>query len=241
MRDDLRIGYQQILDGVARAGSAARGASGVFTLGLHGTHAHEYADIINLFRARYPNVDLRFREMHFSDPFGPVRAGEVDVATTWLPVREPDLTVGPQLRSEPVVLAVSAGHPLAGRSSVTMEDLGDWIVPQTEPWVPEYWVALLTPPHTPGGRPIRRGPKVTTFQETLAVVASGDAICPVHGESVRYYQRPGVVFVPIQDAPIGTWVLVWCAERESALVRGFAQAARDQTATTGQTAVASKR
>jgi DNA-binding transcriptional LysR family regulator len=220
-------GYQRIIEAMATATAAGRGVSGTLTLGLHGANAHAHAPVIDLFRGRHPDVELRFHEIHFSDPFGPLRTGAVDLATTWLPVREPDLTVGPVLTSERLVLMVAAGHPLAGRGSVSMEDLGDWRMPQTAPLVPEYWVSVLAPPRTPSGRPIRRGPTVATVEEAMAVVASGDVVCLVHGEATRYYQRPGVVFVPIRDAPIGTWALLWRTGGESPLIRAFAQAARD--------------
>jgi hypothetical protein len=40
---------------------------------------------------------VRFRDVHFDDPFGPLRSGEIDMQLLWLPVKEPDLTVGPVL------------------------------------------------------------------------------------------------------------------------------------------------
>ncbi|MEV4627301.1 LysR family transcriptional regulator [Micromonospora sp. NPDC049523] len=227
LREDLGAGYQRILDGVATATAAGRGVVGTLTLGLHGANAHEYASVIGLFRRRHPDVELRFHEIHFSDPFGPLRAGAVDLATTWLPVREHDITVGPVLGSEPLLLMVAAGHPLAGRGSVLMEDLGDWQMPGTLPSVPDYWATVLAPTRTPSGRPIRRGPRVTTLEETMAVVASGDVICLVHGEATRHYRRPGIVFVPIRDAPTGSWALIWRLGGETPLVRAFAQAAKD--------------
>jgi DNA-binding transcriptional LysR family regulator len=227
LRDELAVGYQRIVDAVAAASAAARGLAGTLTLGVHGAHAHEYAAVIDLFRDRYPDVDLRFHEIHFSDPFGPLRCGAADLATTWLPVREPDLTVGPVLSSAQLLLMVAAGHPLAGRESVSMEDLGDFPMPHTLSSVPRYWSDVLAPARTPAGRPIARGPKVTTFMEAMAVVASSDVVCLVHGEAERYYQRPGIVFVPVRDAPPGRWALVWRTGTESPLIRAFAQAATD--------------
>jgi DNA-binding transcriptional LysR family regulator len=227
LRDDLGAGYQRILDGIATATAAGRGISGTLTLGLHGANAHAQATIFDLFRQRHPEVEIRFHEIHFSDPFGPLRSGSADLATTWLPVREADLTVGPELSSEPLVLMAAADHPLARRDSVVLEDLGDWTMPRTTSAVPDYWTAVLAPPRTPSGRPIRRGPTVSTLEETMAVVASGDVVCLMHGEAARYYQRPGIVFVPIADAPMGTWALVWRTDAETPLIRAFAQAARD--------------
>ncbi|MFI0976413.1 LysR family transcriptional regulator [Streptomyces sp. NPDC021093] len=227
LRDDLGAGYRQIIDGIKAATATAASGFGRLVLGLFGPHAHELAPAIALFRDRYPACDLTFREIHFSDPFGPLRSGDIDLQTCWLPVREPDLTVGPVVLTEPVVLMTAASHPLAGRESVSLEDLGDWAVPEALPPVPEYWEGALNPFHTPSGRPVPRGPKVTTFQETLAVVAAEQAVCVVHGETVRYYERPGISFVPVRDAPPGKWGLIWRSARQDPLVRGFARAAQD--------------
>lgn len=53
--------------------------------------------------------------------------------------------------------------------------------PPRRPAAPDYWLLTLVPTHTPGGWPIRRGPKVSSFQVLAAVVAAGEAISFVHG------------------------------------------------------------
>src|SRR5258708_925819 len=129
--------------------------------------AHDIADVTGLFRSRHPGCELRFREVHFSDPFGPLRRGEVDVALLWTPVDDPALTVGPIVRAEPMMFMVADGHPLARRCHATMEDLGDFPVPQPSAAIPRYWEEAVVPFHTPSGRAVRRGPKVATWQEVL--------------------------------------------------------------------------
>ncbi|MEU6657860.1 LysR family transcriptional regulator [Streptomyces sp. NPDC046821] len=227
LEEDLRAGYQRILDGTSAATATARGVTSTLTLGLYGPQAHDCAHVIDLFRARRPDVDLRIQEIHFTDPFGPLRDGSAQVATCWLPVREPDLTVGPVVVAEPLLLMVAADHPLAARDSVGMEDLADWLLPQSAVPVPDYWLQTLVPTHTPGGRPVRRGPKVSTFQEVAAVVAAGEAISLVHGDAARYYPWPGLRYLRPYDAPLGTWVLIWPTAGETDLVRALAGAARD--------------
>ncbi|MFC8253709.1 LysR substrate-binding domain-containing protein [Streptomyces sp. NPDC057286] len=123
-----------------------------------GAQMHDMTPVLAHFRARYPSAELRFREVFFSDPFGALRAGEVDAVTTWLPVREPDLTVGVVLREEPLRLMVGADHPLARQKSVSMEVLGDHIVPRLNGSIPSYGETAVLPARTPTGRPVRRGP-----------------------------------------------------------------------------------
>ncbi|MEU3663714.1 LysR family transcriptional regulator [Streptomyces sp. NPDC032940] len=227
LRHDLGAGYRRILDGTRAAAAAAGRATRTLTLGLHGPQPLDQAHILDLFRSRHPEIDLRIKEMTFADPFGPLRDGSVEVATAWLPVREPDLTVGPVVVAEPAVIMVAAEHPLARRDAVSMEDLADWTLPHCATPIPEYWQQTLVPTHTPGGRPIRRGPKVSTFQEVAAVVAAGTAICVVHGVAARYYPWPGLRYLRPVDAPTVGWALIWPTAGETAPVRELARAVRD--------------
>ncbi|MFE6979580.1 LysR family transcriptional regulator [Streptomyces griseus] len=227
LREDLGAGYRRILDGTRAATAAARGAASTLTLGLHGPQPQDQSRVLDLFRSRHPEIQLRIQELNFTDPFGPLRKGSVDVATAWLPVREPDLTVGPLVIAEPLLLMVATGHPLASRDAVGMEDLGDWTLPQSAQPIPEYWQQTLVPARTPSGRPIRRGPKVSTFQEIAAMVVAGEVICLVHGVAARYYPWPGLRYLRLYDAPLVSWALIWPTAGETGPVRDLARAVRD--------------
>jgi DNA-binding transcriptional LysR family regulator len=224
-RTDLKAAYGQVQAAIDAARATARGTTGTLTLGIFGPHAYELTAVIDRFQARHPGCELRFREIHFSDPFGPLRAGEVDLQTCWLPVQEPDLTVGPTVITDPLLLMVATSHPLAARESVVLEDLGDWILPRIVPAIPRYWEAALLPFHTPSGRPIPRGPRAATFQEVQAAVAANQAVCVVFAEASRYYQRPGIAYLPIDDAPLGRWALIWRTATATPLIRAFADIA----------------
>ncbi|MFF4145367.1 hypothetical protein ACFY0A_29185 [Streptomyces sp. NPDC001698] len=89
------------------------------------------------------------------------------------------------------------------------------------------WQQTLVPNYTLGGRPVRRGPRVSTFQEVAAVVAAGEAISLVHGDAARYYPWSGLRHLRPYDAAMGTWVLIWPTAGETDLVRALAGAARD--------------
>jgi DNA-binding transcriptional LysR family regulator len=73
LRDDLRVGYDAIQAGLARASAAAQGMTGILRLGVMGAVGHEIRDLIDLFQRRHPDCDLQIREVHFSDPFGSLR------------------------------------------------------------------------------------------------------------------------------------------------------------------------
>ncbi|MFE2432521.1 LysR substrate-binding domain-containing protein [Streptomyces sp. NPDC059373] len=78
---------------------------------------------------------------------------------------------------------------------------------------------------TPEGRPVPRGPEVTTWHELISVVHSGQAVSAVAEEATRYYPWPGLAYLPIRDAPPCRWVLVWRTAGETPLVCALARAA----------------
>ncbi|MCF2527830.1 LysR family transcriptional regulator [Yinghuangia soli] len=227
LRDDLADGYRRINEGLERAAAAAKGLTGVLSLGIMDAMLHEIHAVTDLFRERHPECRLQIREAQISDPFGPLRAGTVDVQLVWLPVEEPDLTVGPVVVTEPMVLAVSARHHLAQRETVSLEDLVEGPVLQSAESIPAYWEEAINPRVTPSGKPIPRGPAVATVHETLANIAAGLGMAPVPAHAPKYFQRADIAFVPIHDMALLRWGLVWRNSGASPLVRAFAQAARD--------------
>ncbi|MET7621717.1 LysR substrate-binding domain-containing protein [Streptomyces sp. NPDC005408] len=223
----LKPAYEGVQDAMTAVAAAARHSTGTLTLGVLGAQMHEMAPVLARFRSCQPTVKVRFREIFFSDPFGALRAGTVDAAITWLPVLEPDLTVGVVLREEPLNLMVAADHPLASEESVSIEVLGDYVVPLLQGAIPASWEAGVLPARTPSGRLVRRGPSVATFHEILALVAAGEAVCAVPDEGRRYNPLPGVAYLPIHDAPPVRWALIWHSDRELPLVRALAEVASD--------------
>ncbi|MFD8558081.1 LysR family transcriptional regulator [Streptosporangium canum] len=226
LRDDLRQGYDLIQAGLARATASGLGASGTLRLGVMGALGNELRPVIDAFRARHLNCDVQLQEFHFADAFTPLRENAVDMQLMWSPVREPGMTVGPVTLTEGRVLAIAADHPMAVKKAASMEDFGDHptIAPAAGP--PDYWIEAMAPGHTPSGRPVPRGPAAKTFHEVLGLVASGQGMCPLNAHVARYYTHPGIVLLPILDAPLTEWVLVWRTGAESPLIRAFARAAR---------------
>jgi DNA-binding transcriptional LysR family regulator len=229
LRDRLDAGYREIQAGIDEATAAARGRVGTLSVGTFDTHHQELAAVLDLFRQRHPRCEVRLREILVSDPFGGLRAGRMDVALLWLPVREPDLTAGPVMYRETLLLAASADHPLAGRDQVSMEDLGDYPVVGLDQPMPDYVFGAHTPFVTPSGRPVHRGISVTTVEEALTAVASGAVISPLGSFAAAVRRRDDLVFIPIIDQPTLEYVPVWRTAAETTLVRAFLAAARDAT------------
>ncbi|WP_027344164.1 LysR family transcriptional regulator [Hamadaea tsunoensis] len=230
LRRRLDVGYTEIMAALDEATAAARGQVGTLSVGTFDTHHQEIAKVLELFRQRYPQCDIRVRELLPADPIGPIRSGRVDVGLLWLPIREPDLTVGPTLYSEPLVLCVAPDHPLAGQGEVDVEVLGDHLVVDLDGPIPNYVWAAHTPFTTPSGRPIRRGPAIATLEEALVAVSSGQAISPIGGYVAGSRRRSDVTFLPISGGPVLQYAPVWRTAGETQLIRLFVQAATDALA-----------
>ncbi|WP_190394786.1 LysR family transcriptional regulator [Nocardiopsis deserti] len=228
LRGELEPAYEQLRAGISRAKASVRGVEGLLKVGFLGTAANELTQkILTTFRVRHPACEVAMTETHFADHLGPLRRGEVDILITRLPVEEPDLVVGPVLVREPRVLAVGADHPFAGREQVRMEDLARDKVFAVATSAPDYWWDFHVPPATPGGAVIERGAQVATFQELLALIASGQGISPVAESVARYYGRPDIVYIPLPDAPDTEVALVWRAGGLTARAEALTQAAVD--------------
>ncbi|MEU9112795.1 LysR family transcriptional regulator [Streptomyces sp. NPDC048483] len=224
LRADLEPHHRAIDAALAKAAAAARGVSGVLHVGFSSPLAGEIVmRAAEALRAGRPELVVEVCEVPLADPYGPLRKGEFDVQLTELPVREEDLGEGPALLTEERVLAIASGHPLAIRRRVSLEDLAEVPLLTIAGELPAYRREHQVPAHTPGGRPIARGPAVTNMQEALMLVAAGKGAFPAAAHTATYYARPGVSYLPFDDAaPVG-YGLVWRAGESTGAVRAFAQ------------------
>ncbi|MFY1686687.1 LysR family transcriptional regulator [Plantactinospora sp. WMMB782] len=227
LREDLEPARQRIREALARATTAARGAAGVLRLGFE---APSLADLVAAtleeFQRRYPDIDLEIREVDFRDPLRMLVDDEVDLLFTLFPVDGPDLRGGPVVYREPMVLAVNAGHPLAGRERVTLDDLAEAPVLRASRPPPGYWVDA-GPWLTPAGRQVRRGPCLGTFQELMLAVSRGVGHVPLAAHAARYFARPQVVFVPFVGALDAEWGVVSRTSRDTERIRAFIAVAEE--------------
>ncbi|WP_282703469.1 LysR family transcriptional regulator [Streptomyces sp. CC219B] len=228
LRTDLEPPYRAVEAALAHAAAAARGIDTVLHVGFSNALTGEIVmKAAEALRSAHPGLAVEICEVPMSDPYGQLRSGAFDIQLQEFPVREDDLGGGPALLAEERVLAVCSGHPFSARDAVSLEDLADVPLLTIEGEVPDYWLEQRVPTHTPGGRPIARGPAVTNMQEALTLVAGGRGALLAAAHTATYHARPGVVYLPFVDAePVG-YGLVWRAGNGSRAVQAFAAAARD--------------
>lgn len=148
---------------------------------------------------------------------------------TWLPVEEHDLTVGPTLFTDSRVLAVAAGHELAGRPTAPLESLADFAHVNV-PDVPASWENGYLPFWTPHGRPIERIQSVASTDELIQLVGTGEIVHAFPAHVTHYWSLSDIRWLPIPDLNTLTYVLVWRPEAESDAIRAFARTVKDLAA-----------
>ncbi|MBG0832558.1 LysR family transcriptional regulator [Planomonospora sp. ID67723] len=229
--------YEQIQPAWARIGAAleqaidaARGVTGTLRVAFVGAAAGQLlVGVTEIFRARRPDCDVRIREAQIGQILPWLNDGEVDLVLADFPVDDPGIVTGPVLVREARMLAVPSGHPLARRTSVSVEDLARTTLLQPSGTLapPEDRRPGRMPRYAPAGRPIEPGPPAATFQEALTLVGAGQGVFPVGAQARRYYARPDVAYVPFDDAPPVEWGLMWRADGATPHVHAFSQAAWD--------------
>ncbi|MBL1077983.1 LysR family transcriptional regulator [Nocardia sp. 2] len=222
LREDLLPAYEAISAGLTAASLGSKSKKAI-TVGFSGAWAGNLlVRAADLTRIRYPDAVVKVEEIQLVDPLGRMRSGAVDLQITEFPIAEPDISTGPILFSEPRCLMVPAEHPFAQRDSVELEDLADTVlVTLDDERIPRYWMDYYFPRRTPSGRPIPQGPATNYWPEVLVHVSQGVGVSTVAARAEQFHARPGIVWVPLRDAPPIDYGLMWPTATKNPLVRPF--------------------
>jgi LysR family transcriptional regulator, benzoate and cis,cis-muconate-responsive activator of ben and cat genes len=196
----------------------ALGKSNRVRIGFLGGGLYELTlPFVRQLKAKF-NMDVDWVELSLLDHFEAVASGRVDAAFCRLPLSHDGLVQGSILFEDKRKLIVPVDHRLAGQNLVDPEELAHEILPT----LPDdhqlgAWAAAHFPDHTPAGRPIARGPVVTTVRECLAVVESGKAVVIFAGRAEHYYSNPSVKYLDIDIPPVATALVRRRADRRRAI------------------------
>ena len=200
-----------LVKGTLSLGIYARGGGGPYLM-----------ETIKTFEGRHPQCQVRVTETGLApEQFDLLRRGQLDLLVMRMPVNDPDLVTGPMLTTEDRVVIVAADHPLAGRASVSVEDLAGYTTTDVA-GAPRELMDVFSPPHTPSGRPIRRA-YIRSIQEAAMRAATGELVHPTVASFLEYYPHPGLVAVPVRDLPPSTTAVLWRCGNLNARVRAFVQ------------------
>jgi DNA-binding transcriptional LysR family regulator len=225
-RDEVSSPYRQLEHAFTGTRDAATGITGTLRLGLYaylagGPHLLE---IIKTFERLHPHCTVHVVEPAIGGLLSRLR-DDLDIIAVRMPVTDPDLVVGPVVSSEERVAVMAVGHPLAARSSISIEELAHYTTTDSAA-APRAIMDVFSPSCTPSGRPIHRA-NVNSLADAAVRAATGELIHPTVPSFLAAYPHPGLTSVPIRDLPPSTTALVWSRANDSPKVKAFAAAAAE--------------
>jgi DNA-binding transcriptional LysR family regulator len=158
-------------------------------------------ETVRALRERFPELEVEVIRTSWDDQVEMVLDGRIDASFVRFPIDRRGLTVIP-LFTEPRVVALPAGHPLAARASVGLVDLAALELLQDPAAVPE-WRSAAAPA------------RARTVEEKLEMVAGERGVVILPTSTALFYTRPDVVYRPVDDLPPNQVALVHEAKRET--------------------------
>ena len=196
-----------------RARRAGAGTPGLVLVTKAGAAGELLAKLLDAYAAEPGAVEVEVLLCGIAEQEGLLRDGRADVALLHRPFDSIAGLDAEELRTEGQVVVLPAGHPLAGRRSMSLAEA------TTLPGLPTpRWPA-------PGGRYADgAGPEVHNHTQLLQLIALGraSAILP---ESCRDQLSRDLATVPVPDAPPVTTVIAWPPQSRSRAVAGLVRTA----------------
>ncbi|GAA4382568.1 LysR family transcriptional regulator [Tsukamurella soli] len=205
-------------DAVARARLVGEGALGVLRVGFTGSASYGVLpELARLLQRELPGVSLQIRtEMLTPDQASALVDDRLDLGVLRPPVAVEGIATR-TLHSEPLVLALPAGHRLAGDPAVTVADLAheDFVTypPDTGSVVDGAVVRTCAASGFAPHRAYRVGETATM----LALVAAGLGVALVP-RSATVVNLPGAVFTELPDTESVELALAWRSGDRSPLI-----------------------
>ncbi|OXR47358.1 Hydrogen peroxide-inducible genes activator [Nocardia cerradoensis] len=211
---------------VAETRAAARPSRVVvgYTSGLIVTPA------VRELRRRHPDAEVRAQHVPWNDVPAALLEHRVDALVTRLPFPTDRLHVT-VLYDEPRVVVLPTSHRLAGKESITLDDIADEPLPRLRDSDPA-WNAYWRIDPRPDGRPAPDGPIIDAMEDKLEIIAAGEAIAIAAGFRIHTL-RPDLTAVALTDVDPAHVVLATRADHRGRLVAAFRKIAH--TVLTGPT------
>lgn len=221
---DYHLSVIDLLDRHARAiekaRRTARGEVGQITVSHAGTALMDtqFLGILKNLRQTYTSVDIKLIEISMSQQLALLSSGKVDLAVIRGPI--PTLPVGAVSRIFSIhrlFVAMSAEHPLAAKSLLSMKELEhESLVAYQEPDNEGITCSLINLARNAGFEP-RIDWRVSAVNSGLGLVNARMALSLVP-ETVSPYAMGDIVFRPLSDSNASsTLFLVWMHDQTSPL------------------------
>ena len=169
-------------------------------------------------RRQHPDADVNAVHLDWNEARQSLLDHRVDAVVTRLPFPTDQLHVT-ILYDEPRVLIVPRDHRLAGKESITIDDIADEPMPQIRDSDPA-WSAFWRIDPRPDGRRAPGGPFIEALEDKFEVIAAGEAVAISAGSHISAL-RPDLTTIPLEGVEPCHVVVACRADDRSRLVAAF--------------------
>ncbi|GAB3428789.1 LysR substrate-binding domain-containing protein [Flindersiella endophytica] len=211
-----------LLRSAASAAASARAAAEPSRITIGYTAGLIITPAVRELRRQHPDADVRSHHLEWSEPRSALLEHRVDVTVNRLPMRTEGLSVT-VLYDEGRLVVVPLDHRLAGKESVTLDDIADEPMPRLPD--PD-WNAFWRIDPRPDGRPAPAGPLIQAVEDKLELIATGEVVAIVAAGFLGTRVRPDLTAIPLDDVEPSHVVLATRAGDRNRLVAAFGKIAR---------------
>ncbi|MBR7829082.1 LysR family transcriptional regulator [Actinospica sp. MGRD01-02] len=176
-------------------------------------------------RRQHPEADVQAVHLGYDEVRDALLDHRVDAAVARLPFATDRLHVT-ILYDERRVVIVPLDHRLAGKESVTLDDIADEPLPQMRNSDPA-WSAFWNIEPRPGGGRAPKGPLIDAIEDKFEVVAAGQAVA-IAAQQLGQVLRPDLTTVPLEGVEPVHVALATRSDDRSRLVAAFRKIASSQ-------------
>lgn len=174
-------------------------------------------------RQRHPDADVRALHLAWDGPCRALLDHRADAVICRLPLETRGLHVT-ILYDEPQVLLVPRDHRLAGKESVTLDDIAGKPMPML---AHSMWNVHWRVDPRPDETPAPGGPFVNALEDKLEVIAAGQAAAIVSAGLRAEGMHPELIAIPLDGVEPCRVVLATRVGDRNRLVAALAKFARD--------------
>jgi len=207
-----------LLRSAARAAAQTRAAAQPSRITIGYTMGLIVTPAVREMRREHPDAEVQAVHVDWNQARDALLDHRVDALVTRLPFPTDGLHVT-ILYDEPRVLVVPVDHRLAGKESITLDDIADEPMPRVRDSDPA-WSAFWRVDPRPDGRRAPDGPFIDALEDKFEVIAAGQAVAitaGAHGTALR----PDLTTIPLEGVEPSHVVVASRADDRSRLVGAF--------------------
>ncbi len=208
-----------LLRAASRAMVTARTAARAHRLTIGYTIGVIVTPAVRELRHRFPDAEVETLHLAWNEPHTALLDHRVDIAVARLPFPADGLTVS-VLYDEPRVVVMPVEHRLAGKESITLDDIADEPVARVRRSDP-LWGAFWRIDPRPDGRPAPMGPVVEAVEDKYEIIAAGQGVAIVPAGDPISAMRADLTSVPLEGVEPGHVALATRRGDRNPLVAAF--------------------